>query len=139
VKLLLILILTINISFVFSNNKQTIILNDSTNWNSFSNIYTDSVSKKDVKIRYFSKERFITIALIVLTGPLGGHRIYLGTHPVVPVFYALTLGGGFVVLPLIDLISIIFTKDLSKFENNERVIMWLNADKKEKEDEIKNR
>jgi len=139
VKQLIVLIFFFSLGVVFSNNNNPItIVDDSLSFTEFASVYTDTVNVEKIKIHYFTRKRFVAIALVVLTGPLGGHRIYLGTHPVVPVFYALTLGGGFVVLPLIDLISIIFTKDLSKFENNERVIMWLNADK-DKKNEIKNR
>ena len=129
-KQLIILIIFFSSGIVFSNNNSPItIVDDSLSFTEFASVYSDTVDVEKTKIRYFTKKRFIAIALVVLTGPLGGHRLYLGTHPVVPLFYALTLGGGFIVLPVIDLISIIFTKDLSKFENNERVIMWLNADK----------
>ena len=129
-KQLIILIIFFSSGIVFSNNNSPVtIVDDSLSFTEFTSIYSDTVEVEKTKIRYFTKKRFIAIALVVLTGPLGGHRLYLGTHPVVPLFYALTLGGGFVVLPVIDLITIIFTKDLSKFENNERVIMWLNADK----------
>lgn len=70
-------------------------------------------------------KRIIAIALIVIGGPLGFHRIYLGSKPFVPIFYALTLGGGFGILPLLDLIALIKTKDLKVFENNPKVLMWL--------------
>lgn len=135
----LILISVLYSSIIFSNNVNNInVINDTIEFTESSSAFSDTIDVRKEKIRYFSRKRFVSIALVILTGPLGGHRIYLGSHPVVPVFYALTLGGGFGILPIIDLISIIFTKDLSKFENNERVIMWLNANK-EKEDEIKNR
>ncbi|MGM0650822.1 MAG: hypothetical protein ACQES1_10000, partial [Bacteroidota bacterium] len=58
-------------------------------------------------------------------GPLGGHRIYLGTEPWVPVVYAVTLGGGIGLLPAIDLFVIIFTKDLNKYIDNPQIFMWL--------------
>ena len=64
------------------------------------------------------------ILMAVLTGPLGGHRLYLGTNPYVPIFYAVTLGGGFGLLPVIDIVVIIVSKDLSKYENNQQIIMW---------------
>ena len=64
------------------------------------------------------------ILMAILTGPLGGHRLYLGTAPYVPIFYALTLGGGFGLLPLVDIIVIVFTKDLSAYENKAQIIMW---------------
>ena len=91
-------------------------------------IQNDTIPVKQ-KVHYFTLKRFTALALIVLTGPLGGHRLYLGTEPQVPVFYALTLGGGFFVLPVVDFVAILVTKDLSKFENNNRVIMWLNSSK----------
>jgi hypothetical protein len=63
------------------------------------------------------------ILFTVFTGFLGGHRIYLGTHQRTPVLYSITL-GGLGILPLIDLVNIIFTKDLSKFEDIPQIIMW---------------
>lgn len=71
------------------------------------------------------RNKLIAIAADLLTGPLGGHRIYLGTEPYVPVVYALTLGGGLGVLPVADLVVIIFTKDLNKYCDNSQIIMWL--------------
>ena len=62
--------------------------------------------------------------ITILTGPFGGHRIYLGTSEKVPIFYALTLGGGLGILPLIDLICISFTKDLSRYYGNNKIFMW---------------
>ena len=80
---------------------------------------------------YIKKRKITAIMLALLTGPIGGHRLYLGTKPIVPVVYAVTLGGGFLVIPIMDIITIIFTKDLSKFENNDQVIMWINGDNSE--------
>lgn len=70
------------------------------------------------------KNKATVIVLTLLTGPLGGHRIFLGTKPIVPVVYTLTLGGGVGVLPFIDLVVICFSKDISRFENNEKIFMW---------------
>jgi hypothetical protein len=55
---------------------------------------------------------------------LGVHRIYLGTAPYIPAVYLFTFGGGFFILPVIDLIMILSSKDLSKFENNPKLLMW---------------
>ncbi len=63
------------------------------------------------------------ILFTVFTGFLGGHRIYFGTHQRTPILYSITL-GGLGVLPIIDLVNIIFTKELSKFENVPQIIMW---------------
>jgi len=63
------------------------------------------------------------ILFTIFTGFLGGHRIYLGTHQRTPILYSITL-GGLGILPLIDLGYIIFTKDISVFENKTEIIMW---------------
>ncbi len=63
------------------------------------------------------------ILFTVFTGLFGGHRIYLGTHQRTPVLYSITL-GGLGILPIIDLVNIIFTKDLSRFEDIPQIIMW---------------
>jgi len=63
------------------------------------------------------------ILFTVFTGLFGGHRIYLGTHQRTPILYSITL-GGLGILPLIDLVNLIFTKDLSKFEDIPQIIMW---------------
>ncbi len=67
--------------------------------------------------------RALAAGLAIVLGPFGGHRIYLGTDPKVPVLYALTF-GGFGVLVLVDLGHILFTKDLATYAENDRVLMW---------------
>ena len=73
-----------------------------------------------------NREKLNAILLAIAMGPFGVHRLYLGTHPRVPVIYTLTLGGGLGILPLVDIIAILTTRDLSKFKDNERIIMWAN-------------
>lgn len=68
--------------------------------------------------------RAMAIVLDILLGPFGGHRLYLGTKPHVPVVYTLTLGGGLGILPLIDLFHLAFTKDLDVYRNNGKIFMW---------------
>lgn len=65
------------------------------------------------------------LALTVLLGPIGGHRVLLGTKPIIPILYAITLGGGFGLVPLIDFIACILKKDTTDYEKNERFLMWL--------------
>jgi len=65
------------------------------------------------------------ILLGVALGHFGVHRIYLGTKPNVPIAYSLTLGGGFGLIPLVDVIALIATKDISQYENNSQFIMWM--------------
>lgn len=78
-------------------------------------------------------KRGVAIALTILLGPLGGHRLYLGTEPHVPVLYTVTLGGGLGLLPLIDLVQLIVAEDMESFLNNRRVFMWLRGDDDEEE------
>jgi TM2 domain-containing membrane protein YozV len=67
----------------------------------------------------------VTAAILTLTlGMLGVHRIYLGTAPYIPAVYLFTFGGGFFVLPIIDLVMILTTNDITKFENNNKILMW---------------
>ena len=75
-------------------------------------------TKKPVKFK-----RGKVILFTIFTGILGGHRIYLGTHQRVPILYSVTL-GGLGILPLIDLVHVIFTKDLSRYEDKSQIIMW---------------
>lgn len=74
--------------------------------------------------RKTENRKLVAAVLAITLGPFGGHRLYLGTKPAVPMVYVATLGGGFFILPLIDLGHILFSKDLSRFENNSSVFMW---------------
>jgi TM2 domain-containing protein len=83
----------------------------------------DSLSTDSIATPHVKFQRGKAILFTVFTGFLGGHRIYLGTHQRTPIIYSVTL-GGLGILPLIDLVQIIFTKDLSKFEYRPQIIMW---------------
>lgn len=86
--------------------------------------YNIILSNQDT-IKGKKRNKLIAIAADLLTGPLGGHRIYLGTEPYVPIIYALTLGGGMGFLPVTDLFVIIFTRKLEIYCDNPQIIMWL--------------
>lgn len=61
------------------------------------------------------------------TGMLGLHRLYLGTDVKTMVFYIVTLGGVFGIVPMIDWILLlrgIQSGDISKYVNNRKFIMW---------------
>ncbi len=64
------------------------------------------------------------ILLAVFLGHFGVHRIYLGTSENVPIVYSLTLGGGFGLLPLFDIVAILTSKDLDEYASNNKVFMW---------------
>ncbi len=70
------------------------------------------------------KRKVIAVTLAVTLGVFGVHRLYLGTSTKVPIIYTLTLGGGFGVLVVSDIIAILATKSLDAFSPNEKVFMW---------------
>ncbi len=67
--------------------------------------------------------RAVAAVFALTLGPFGGHRLYLGTRPKVPLVYSLTF-GGFGVLAVVDLAHILFTRDLSAYQENDRIFMW---------------
>lgn len=99
--------------------------------NQFEPVYQDHVQsthksafpKQKKKKKRSRIRRGVAILLAILLGPFGVHRLYLGTSEMVPIFYALTL-GGLLILPIVDIFCILFTKDLDTYLNNEKVVMW---------------
>ncbi|HRH02792.1 MAG TPA: TM2 domain-containing protein [Bacteroidia bacterium] len=92
-------------------------------------LITETIPTKGLATRYhaaFQENKRLTAAMLTFAlGMLGVHRLYLGTKPWIPAVYLFTCGGGFFVLPLIDFGVILFSKDISKFEHNDRVLMWV--------------
>ena len=67
--------------------------------------------------------RGVAILLALALGPFGVHRLYLGTSEKVPLFYSLTI-GGLLILPIVDIFCILFSKDFEQYQGNDRVVMW---------------
>lgn len=82
--------------------------------------------KLRLKVKNKKKITAAVLAFPVPFGFFGGHRIYLGTKPVVPVVYIATLGGCFGILPLIDFVVILLNKETTDYENNSKIFMWNN-------------
>jgi len=72
------------------------------------------------------KVKITASALAITLGVFGVHRLYLGTSPVVPAVYVATVGGGIGILPFVDLMAILFTKDITPYLNNKQIFMWAN-------------
>lgn len=89
--------------------------------------YIDSteVEQDQTRVDQPKLKKLKAVLLAIFLGHFGVHRIYLGTSPNVPVVYSLTLGGGLGLLPLIDAIAILVSKDLEEFSGNNRVFMWI--------------
>lgn len=73
--------------------------------------------------------KFTASVLTITLGVFGVHRLYLGTETKIPVLYTATLGGGLGIVPLVDLIFILASKDLERFENDNRFFMWGKSEK----------
>lgn len=63
-------------------------------------------------------------------GMLGLHRFYLGAKPIIPILYFVTFGGGFGILPFVDMMVVILSRDTKSFYKNSKILMWYR--KKEK-------
>jgi TM2 domain-containing membrane protein YozV len=92
-----------------------------------------TISMEKMLVRHFPKmdeerrKKLISAALAFPfpLGFMGAHRVMLGCKPWIPVVYVATFGGCFGLIPLIDFIAILHSKDISEFENNPNVFMWL--------------
>jgi TM2 domain-containing membrane protein YozV len=88
------------------------------------NLDTHKISTpKKSEIKYRESKRFVAAVLCLTLGPFGMHRLYLGATPQVAAAYSVTL-GAIGILPVVDLLLITFSKDISRFKNNGKVIMW---------------
>lgn len=77
--------------------------------------------------KYKTKKRIAAILSFPFPfGLLGLHRVFLGTKPYIPFVYIGTLGGCFLILPIIDFVAILSANEetFKKYENNPKVFMW---------------
>ncbi|PKP20394.1 MAG: hypothetical protein CVU05_09215 [Bacteroidetes bacterium HGW-Bacteroidetes-21] len=91
--------------------------------------FSDTIPGDSLPLTITLKKKGEAIIFWVLGGIVGLHRIYLGTSPVIPVFYALTIGGGGIIF-ISDLIALIVVKDINQFANKDQIIMWINEKSK---------
>jgi len=134
------LVLTMLMGFVFFQAKA----NSGIELNEYTIVIVDTLSVKDSVIIQeitsndsigriakpeggMQKKRFVSavLALPFPFGFLGAHRVMLGCKPWVPVVYVATFGGCFGLLPLIDFCVLVFSKDITQYENNPNIFMWL--------------
>jgi|GEM_PF-1118555 len=71
------------------------------------------------------KRRLALFAFPFPFGLVAAHRVMLGTKPWVPIVYIATFGGCFGILPLIDFCVILCSKDITQYENNPNIFMWI--------------
>ena len=106
------------ISLSSYRNLETILISNQSDFD------TISLKKNEPSIK--ENKKLMALAINLSLGMLGAHRLYLGTKPHVPVFYLLTFGGVFFILPIIDFFVLTFSKDITPYLNNDKIIMWLN-------------
>lgn len=82
------------------------------------------VSVDSLSLKEFNKMKATAVVLAVTLGVFGVHRMYLGTSPRIPITYTLTLGGGFFVLPAIDIVYIITAKSPEQLTHNNSIFIW---------------
>ncbi|MFT6324595.1 MAG: TM2 domain-containing membrane protein YozV [Halieaceae bacterium] len=111
-------------TIAFQNTHETHITLDRDLVSSFEFVQVSSVSPS-VNIKANKpKSKAVAIALAATLGVFGVHRLYLGTANKVPIIYTLTLGGGFGLLMVSDIVAIVATKDINTFSPSEKVFMW---------------
>ncbi len=84
----------------------------------------DSIKEDSLTAKQFRNMKITAVTLAVTLGVFGVHRLYLGTSPRIPITYTLTLGGGFFVLPVIDIVYILSAKDSKQLQNNTSIFIW---------------
>jgi len=88
----------------------------------------DSVkTEKEKLILKLNRRKKIISSILAFPFPfgiIGLHRIYLGSKPYVPLAYIASLGGELGIIPFIDFMVLISSKDVKKFQDNPNLIMW---------------
>lgn len=110
---------------IFSVNVNLIANNKIYLFNSKQNLVFPNPIKK-ILFKHKNNKVAAALAFPFPFGCVGLHRVYLGTGAHVPIVYAATAGGVFGLIPLLDCIVLLTKPDLSPFENNHHVIMWIN-------------
>ena len=121
--LIIIILFASNLSSNAAGNANSILVFNA--YDSVGELTTISADNTQVFEPRFKKLKAVLLAIFL--GHFGVHRIYLGTSPNVPVVYSLTLGGGFGLLPLLDIAAMLTTKNLEKYAHNDKVFMWSKA------------
>ena len=89
---------------------------------------TDSIIANKLLSKKETRKKKVISAIFSFPFPfgfMGAHRVMLGTKPWVPIVYMATFGGCFGLLPTIDFLVLVFSKDIEQYENNPRIFMWL--------------
>ena len=71
------------------------------------------------------KNVWIAVVLNFFLGGIAIHRVYLGTKPIMILWYLITCGGIFGIVPLVDFIVLIINnQDIGKYVGSNKFFMW---------------
>ncbi len=90
-------------------------------------IQDSTLAAKEKLILKLKRRKKIISSILAFPFPfgiIGLHRIYLGSKPYVPLAYIASLGGELGIIPFIDFVILLSTKDVTKFQDNPNLIMW---------------
>jgi TM2 domain-containing membrane protein YozV len=88
-------------------------------------VFPDSMQRIQPQPSFHKKHRLVAALLTFPLGIFGLHRIYMHTSSGVPLVYIATFGGLFGVLPFIDFILILLSKDIHlAYTSNPHIFMW---------------
>jgi len=138
VKLIFLMLFFCFVGRIFSKNHQIKPFLINSNVNKFNSVFVLQINSRPNPILQFFKTKQKKNKKIIATalafpfpfGIVGLHRIYLGTAPHVPVVYIGTVGGGLGILPFIDFCVLLLDKDFERFNNNNKVFMWVRDEEK---------
>jgi hypothetical protein len=86
---------------------------------------TTAMSPFAVQAASSDKNVWIAVIIDFFLGGLAIHRVYLGSKPVMIVYYIITGCGIFGIVPLIDLIVLIINnQNISKYVGSNKYFMW---------------
>jgi len=124
--------------FLFTDaraEEYVIVFRDSASYNECVHSYEQELISNDSPNPFFRRlfktdhtGKSKTVAALLafpIPGITGIHRVYLGTKAYIPVVYVGTLGGCLGILPLVDFVVLLIDKDITPYENNGKVFMWL--------------
>ncbi|MBS1682020.1 MAG: TM2 domain-containing protein [Bacteroidetes bacterium] len=132
-KKILLLALFCTVGFAYSSKASSIYQVDDAAIEAAFNLATPVVAQlSDVAsianpfaVQSSDKNAWIAVILDFFLGGIAIHRVYLGTKPIMILYYFITCGGIFGIVPLIDFIVLIIdNEDIGKYVGSNKFFMW---------------
>jgi len=90
-------------------------------------ILLDSIQSQFTEGDSIKKRNKFIAAILAFPYPFGMfglHRMYLGVNPIIPILYIVTIGGLVGIVPFIDMMVLLLSKDTKPFRKNSKILMW---------------